>query len=112
MSQFASAAAAAIGKSAAKNGTRTAIVWFRHTDLRLHDHEPLFLAHKNHDRVVHFFCFDDRFHGTSTVDYSNSMPPTGWPKTGRFRAQFLLESVQDLHNNLAAVRNGNQDPQQ
>lgn len=41
----------------------TAIVWFRR-DLRVHDHPALCAALDRHDRVVPFFCLDDRLlHG-------------------------------------------------
>ena len=45
--------------------------------------------------MLPFFCFDPRFFCTST--------PWGSPKTGAFRAQFLLESVLDLKAQLRAV---------
>jgi deoxyribodipyrimidine photo-lyase len=62
------------------------LVWYRN-DLRLHDHEPLIKAIKSGAKVVGIYCFDDRqFCSTSF----------GFPKTGAFRAQFLLESVTDL----------------
>ena len=37
----------------------TGIVWFKPTDLRLDDHEPLLLAHQAHEQVLHVFVFDD-----------------------------------------------------
>ena len=37
----------------------TGIVWFKPTDLRLDDHEPLLLAHQAHAQVLHLFVFDD-----------------------------------------------------
>ncbi len=36
------------------------------TDLRLHDHEPLSLAHNNNEEVLHFFCYDTRFTNNPT----------------------------------------------
>lgn len=41
----------------------TGIVWFKHTDLRLQDHEPLALAHRDCSHVAHVFCVDDRWLG-------------------------------------------------
>eukprot|EP00946_MAST-07B_sp_MAST-7B-sp1_P000042 g42.t1 len=89
--------------SLARQTRRTALVLFRGTDLRLHDHEPLCLAHGSgkFDNVVHAFCFDSRHVGPSTtVDFSRSLPLTGLLKTGVFRAQFLREAVQDLRASL------------
>ncbi len=41
----------------------TAIVWFRR-DLRMHDHPALRAALDENERVIPFFCFDDRLlHG-------------------------------------------------
>jgi deoxyribodipyrimidine photo-lyase len=63
----------------------TAIVWFRR-DLRVHDHPALRAALTEHERVVPFFCFDDRLlHGRHA-----SGP----------RTQFLLESLADLDAQL------------
>jgi deoxyribodipyrimidine photo-lyase len=78
----------------------TAIVWFRYADLRIRDHEPLLRAHRNHDKVLHLFCFDERIHGSSTCNFSKSLPEVRWPKVGYFRNKFLLESVSDLKRNL------------
>tara|TARA_R110002049_G_scaffold300047_1_gene490609 strand:+ start:2892 stop:4331 length:1440 start_codon:yes stop_codon:yes gene_type:complete len=68
----------------------TAIVWFRN-DLRLHDHEALTKAISSHNLVIPFYCFDaNQF---SEDEY-------GFKKTDAIRAQFLLESVQNLKENL------------
>jgi len=66
------------------------IVWFRN-DLRLHDHEPLQDALKVSSDIVPVYCFDPRQFGQTSF---------GFPKTGKFRAQFLLESVADLRRSL------------
>ena len=71
------------------NGQRI-IIWYRN-DLRLHDHEPISLAVERKALVIPVYCFDDRQFGTTSF---------GFPKTGAFRAQFLLESVADLRNSL------------
>jgi deoxyribodipyrimidine photo-lyase len=81
------------------------LVWYRNTDLRLHDHEPLTIAHSHHVSVGHIYIFDPRTFGDSTVDFSKSIPKTGWPKTGHHRTRFLLESVLNLKNNLAQKSN-------
>lgn len=68
----------------------TALVWFRN-DLRIHDHEPLLKALKNHDCILPFYCFENKYFGKTAF---------GFEKTGAHRAQFLLESVTDLRQNL------------
>ena len=66
------------------------IIWF-HNDLRLHDHEPLHDALTEGCEVFPVYCFDPRQFGQTAF---------GFPKTGKFRAQFLLESVADLRRSL------------
>lgn len=66
------------------------LVWFRN-DLRLHDHEPLQAALQAQAQVIPVYCFDPRQFGKTAF---------GFPKTGSFRAQFLVESVQDLRDSL------------
>jgi deoxyribodipyrimidine photo-lyase len=73
------------------------LLWYRH-DLRLHDHEPLQAAVKKAQatagQVIPLYCFDPRqFEQTSF----------GFPKTGAFRAQFLLESVAALRRSLRTI---------
>jgi deoxyribodipyrimidine photo-lyase len=67
-----------------------ALIWFRN-DLRLHDHEPLQAALKAGYDLVPVYCFDPRQFGQTAF---------GFPKTGKFRAKFLLESVVDLRRSL------------
>jgi len=62
------------------------LVWFRN-DLRLDDHEPMVRAVASGAPVVPVFCVDPRQFGVL---------PSGVPKTGAFRAQFLIESLADL----------------
>ncbi len=70
---------------------RSAIVWFRH-DLRLHDNEAIVMALKMAEEVIPVYVFDERvFKGETRF---------GFPKTGKYRAQFILESVEDLRQNL------------
>lgn len=67
------------------------IVWFRQ-DLRLHDNEALTEALRTVDEVIPVFVFDERmFLGKTSY---------GFPKTGKFRAQFVIESIQDLRDSL------------
>ena len=68
-----------------------AIVWFRQ-DLRLHDNEALATALRMADELIPIYIFDERvFLGKTRF---------GFPKTGKYRARFLLESVEDLRKNL------------
>lgn len=71
----------------------TTVVWFRN-DLRLRDHEPLVEAIARGASVIPVYCFDRRQFGRSSF---------GFAKTGRFRGQFLLESVADLRRSLRAI---------
>ncbi|PRP73583.1 cryptochrome DASH-like [Planoprotostelium fungivorum] len=76
----------------ADNNQSFSLVWFR-GDLRLHDNEPLTMAIKqSQGRILPFYCFDVRQFGPT---YS-----FGFPKTGPFRAEFLIESVQCLRDGL------------
>ncbi len=72
------------------------IVWFK-TDLRLHDNETLVRAIEQSDEIIPVYCFDDS-------DYKNTA--FGFQKTGSFRAQFILESLVDLDENLRALGSG------
>jgi len=74
----------------------TSIVWFK-TDLRLHDNETLIKAIEQSDEIIPVFCFEDNHF--KLTEY-------GFQKTGNFRAQFLLESLKDLDNNLRKLGSG------
>jgi deoxyribodipyrimidine photo-lyase len=68
-----------------------AIVWFRN-DLRLQDNESLNLAVTQGQTVMPVYIFDSRvFKGKTKY---------GFPKTGKFRCQFIIEAVKDLRLNL------------
>ncbi len=70
---------------------RRCIVWFRQ-DLRLHDNEALDSALAQADEVIPVYIFDERvFTGKTQF---------GFAKTGEHRAQFLIETVQDLKQSL------------
>ncbi len=75
---------------------RTSIVWFK-TDLRLHDNETLVKAIEQSDEIIPVYCFDESHFKTTEF---------GFQKTGNFRGQFLLESLQDLDKNLRAIGSG------
>ena len=68
-----------------------ALVWFRQ-DLRLHDNEALSNALKQADEVIPVYVIDPRVFLDKT--------PIGYPKTGVFRIKFILESLQNLKDNL------------
>lgn len=70
---------------------KTILIWFRN-DLRIHDQELLNRAIESNPKyIIPVYCFDDRQFAKTSF---------GFPKTGKFRANFLLESVIDLRNNL------------
>ena len=75
---------------------KRSIVWFK-TDLRLQDNETLVQAIAQSDEIIPVYCFDES-HFTTTE--------FGFSKTGSFRAQFLIESIIDLDNNLRAIGSG------
>jgi len=75
---------------------KTALVWFK-TDLRIQDNETLVKALSKSDQVIPVYCLDES-HFTTT--------PYGFQKTGNFRAQFLLESLQDLDIQLRRLGSG------
>ena len=66
------------------------LIWYRN-DLRVHDLLALDEAVQQGAEIIPVFCFDDRNFGETDF---------GFPKTGNYRAQFLIESVADLRNSL------------
>lgn len=73
---------------------KTGIIWFRQ-DLRLHDNEALTEALNCVEKVVPVYVFDEKwFLGKTRF---------GFPKIGRFRAKFILESVANLKKQLQAL---------
>ena len=68
------------------------LVWFKN-DLRLADNETWFRACQDGDFVIPVFIFDPR---------QFQPHPLGFNRVGAFRAQFLLESVLALKQNLAS----------
>jgi len=86
-----SAAGGAAPATAAAVG-RTALVWLRN-DLRLHDHAAFAAAAASgYANLVPLFCFNPAQFDTYT--------PFGFPKTGPFRARFLLQALSDLKKKL------------
>ena len=76
---------------------RRAIVWFRQ-DLRLHDNEALQEALNAADEILPVYVFDERFFGGRTRWFD-------FPKTGKYRTQFIIEAIEDLRENLRARGN-------
>lgn len=73
---------------------RKVIIWFRQ-DLRLHDNEAMHDALRHDEQALPIYVFDERsFKGKTKF---------GFPKTGKYRAKFIIESVQDLRNSLRAI---------
>ena len=71
----------------------TALVWYRN-DLRTVDHLGLKKALEGGRRVVACYTFNPNHYHTN---------PWGFKKTDRFRAQFLIESVQALQQALKSL---------
>lgn len=61
------------------------------SDLRLDDHPALTQALEECSSIVPLFCFDPRHFGRTEH---------GFDKTGKYRARFLLDAVEDLRTSL------------
>jgi len=70
---------------------KKAIIWFRQ-DLRLHDNEAFHDALQSTTEIIPIFVFDERLFETSTR--------YGFPKTSKYRIQFIIESIHDLRQSL------------
>jgi deoxyribodipyrimidine photo-lyase len=70
---------------------KRAIVWFRN-DLRIHDNEALQDALRSAEEIIPIYIFDDRFFNKETR--------YGFPKTGKYRAKFIIEAVENLRKNI------------
>ncbi|MHC8949708.1 deoxyribodipyrimidine photo-lyase [Sphingobacterium hungaricum] len=69
------------------------LVWFRN-DLRLHDNEILQEAIDKGSFIIPVYCFDPRYFTKNKFNNQN---------TGQKRAQFILDSVQNLKDNLQKI---------
>jgi deoxyribodipyrimidine photo-lyase len=67
-----------------------AIVWFRN-DLRIEDNEALSRAVESYDEVIGVYCFDPRNYTKTSL---------GLDKTGPFRAKFIIQSVDEVKDQL------------
>lgn len=68
---------------------KRSLIWFRN-DLRIHDNEALLKA-SHADEILPVYIFDPRHFQLTSF---------GFPKTGTFRAKFLIESLQNLKEKL------------
>ncbi len=66
------------------------LIWYRN-DLRVHDLLTLDEAIRQEAEIIPVYCFDDRLFEETSF---------GFPKTGNYRAGFLIESVADLRSSL------------
>lgn len=75
------------------------LVWFRN-DLRITDNHSLKKACEANGDVIGIYFFDPMFYEKSDfgLDVDLELP---FGKTGKYRAQFIIEAVQDLRNQLA-----------
>src|SRR5574343_1196792 len=69
---------------------KTSLVWFRN-DLRVNDQTSLYQAVKDSEQVMALYCFDPRHFAETQY---------GFKKTEKFRAKFLIETVEELGDNL------------
>jgi deoxyribodipyrimidine photo-lyase len=72
---------------------KTGLVWFRN-NLRITDNISLAKATVENKKVIALYFFDPKSFEKDTF---------GFVKTGKYRAKFLLETIQDLKNNLAKL---------
>lgn len=72
------------------NRMSCAIFWFRN-DLRLHDNPALQAALEQNEKILPVYVLDERY---------LQKDRWGFVRTGNFRLQFLLESLQDLDEYL------------
>jgi deoxyribodipyrimidine photo-lyase len=73
-----------------KQKQSTALVWFT-KDLRLCDNHSLLQALAENERTVAAYCFDPRHFAETKY---------GFKKTEKFRAKFLIETVENLRKQL------------
>ena len=66
------------------------LIWFRN-NLRVQDNTSLLEATKNSGKTIGLYCFDPRHFAETKY---------GFKKTDKFRSRFLIETIQELKNNL------------
>lgn len=67
------------------------IVWFKISDLRVRDHEPLYNANQTNRNLMHIFIWDCRWDDKTSNDIQNM---------GKLKKKFLKESLFSLSKNL------------
>ncbi len=75
---------------------KKSIVWFK-SDLRLHDNETLITAINQSDEIIPIYCLDEKHFGEGDF---------GFKKMNYFRFKFLIESLQNLDENLRKIGSG------
>src|SRR6056300_711869 len=68
----------------------TGLIWFRN-NLRIQDNVSLKKAIDNHNKVIAVYFFDPKHFSVDEFDFK---------KTAKFRAQFLIETIQNLQVSL------------
>lgn len=74
-----------------KKQEKYSIVWFRN-DLRIDDNASLAAAIATNLPIIGVYCYDPRHYEVSTY---------GFKKTAKYRAKFLIETVNDLKKQLS-----------
>ena len=70
------------------------IVWFKISDLRIRDHEPLFTANQADNSIIHIFIWDCRWDDKTENDILIM---------GKYKKNFLKESLYNLSENLKKI---------
>ena len=76
-----------------KKQNKTALVWFKN-NLRIRDNSSLHQATQDYQKVIAVYFFNPK--DSAKTNY-------GFKKTEKFRAQFLIESVTNLKEQLAKL---------
>ena len=69
------------------------LIWFRN-DLRINDHPGINSALSISGKVIGFYCFNSSMF---------KMTNLGFPKIDKFRAKFLLETIENLKEDLKKI---------
>lgn len=70
------------------------IVWFKISDLRIRDHEPLYNANQTNNNLIHIFIWDCKWDDKTSNDIQNM---------GKLKKKFLKESLLNLETNLKKI---------
>jgi deoxyribodipyrimidine photo-lyase len=76
-----------------KKQNKTSLIWIRN-DLRIHDNISIKKAIENSEKIMAVYCFDPRQFDNSSF---------GFKKTEKFRAQFLIETISNLKQQLQTI---------